>query len=71
MERRGNRRRGEESSLRSVEIGRLVGVLLVSLVWTFALACQSQSGFDEAVEEVEDEAQDLKRNVSDEIDDHT
>lgn len=44
----------------------LTAVFLIS-----ATGCAEQSQFDEAVEEVQDEAGDLKDKVKDEIDDHS
>ncbi len=35
------------------------------------LGCEEQSAMDEAIEEVQDEAEDAERNIRDEIDDHT
>ena len=47
------------------------GLLLAALAAGLPGCEDRRSGFDEAVEEVEDEAKDARDEVKDEIDDHT
>jgi len=52
-------------------VGRALFTALAAIFIISATACEEQSKFDEAVEEVQDEAGDLKKNIKDEIDDHS